>query len=496
IRMAAIQLSWSVLLPILLFLYFLKLLWSRRHYPPGPLGLPLIGGCFYNFLLLALIQMQVAKQYGNVFTFWLGHVPVVFLSGYDAVKEGLADRAEEFLDRGTTPFFEKISEGKGVGFANGYAWKQQRRLAQVTLAKLGVGKRTMEDKIEDEALQLVEYFASKKGKPFDPTLIMSNSVTNVAYALLFGHRWALEDPNFKKLIKAIEYALSFGLTIFYTLYELFPSLMERLPGPHKKAFQSTDIMLSLIKEEIQKHKEQEPTLEPRDFIDYYMLEMQKDKNKNDPTSSLDEENLIHSVHDILFAGLESTSTVFKWGVLILANRPDVQDKIIKEIEDVLGSASICYDDHKRLPYTHAVIHEIHRYRFPSIIGIARKTTRDVHMRGFIIPKGTFIAPNMRSVLVDDEYWETPFEFNPNHFLDKDGNFVARKEFLGFGTGKRPRSCLGESVARMELFIFLTRLVRVFRFQLPPGVKEFTEEPAKELSTPPRPYKVCAVPRNS
>ncbi|XP_062832917.1 cytochrome P450 2J4-like isoform X2 [Anolis carolinensis] len=214
----------------------------------------------------------------------------------------------------------------GVGFSNGHAWKQQRRLAQVTLAKLGVGKRIMEDKIEDEAQQLVEIFASKKGKPFDPTLIITNSVSNVTHALMFGHRWSLEDLHFNKLVKAIEYTMHFGVSIFYVLYELFPSLMERLPGLHKKALEATEILLSLSKEEIQKHKEQEPTLEPRVFIDYYLLEMGKDKNKNDPTSAVDEENLAHTIHDIFFAGLESTSTVLKWGVLILANRPDVQDK--------------------------------------------------------------------------------------------------------------------------------------------------------------------------
>nr|XP_060623359.1 cytochrome P450 2D17-like [Anolis sagrei ordinatus] len=270
--------------------------------------------------------------------------------------------------------------------------------------------------------------------------------------------------------------------------------MDRLPGPHKKALESTEMLLSLSKEEIRKHREQEPTQEPRDFIDYYLREMEKEKNKNDPTSALDEENLIHSIHDIYFAGLETISTPMKWALLILANHPDVQDKIFKEIEDVVGSSNICYDDHKRLPYTHAVIHEVQRYRYPMLVGVARQTTRDVHMRGYIIPKGTYIAPNIRSVLLDDEYWETPYKFNPNHFLDKDGNFVARKEFLGFGTG--PRSCLGEPVARMELFICLTRLLRVFNFQPPPGIKEFTEEPAKNLSASPQPFKVCAIPRNN
>nr|XP_060622714.1 cytochrome P450 2D20-like [Anolis sagrei ordinatus] len=114
--------------------------------------------------------------------------------------------------------------------------------------------------------------------------------------------------------------------------------------------------------------------------------MEKEKNKNDPTSTVDEENLMHSILDIYFGALGTTSTIIQWAIIILANRPDVQDKIFKEIEDVMGSSNICYDDHKRLPYTHAVIHEIQRYRFPSIVGIPRQTTRDVHMRGFIIPK--------------------------------------------------------------------------------------------------------------
>ncbi|XP_067322183.1 cytochrome P450 2J6-like [Anolis sagrei] len=493
--MAEIQLSLSVLLPILLLLYFLKLLWSRRHYPPGPLAFPIIGGLWriaFEKEIDGMTPIKVAKQYGNIFTLWLGHFPVVFLSGFDAVKEGLVDHSEGFLDRGLTPFFEKVSEGKGIAFTNGHAWKQQRRLGQMVLTKLGAGKRIMEDKIEDEAQQLVEIFASQKGKPFDPILFITNSVSNVTFSLMFGYRWSVEDPNFKKLIKSNEYMLSFGLTIFYVLYELFPSIMDRLPGPHKKAMEFTEILLSLAKEEIWKHREQESTQEPRDYIDYYLREIEK--NKNDPTSTVDEENLMHSILDIYFGALGTTSTIIQWAIIILANRPDVQDKIIKEIEDVVGSSNICYDDHKRLPYTHAVIHEIQRYRFPSIVGIPRQTTRDVHMRGYIIPKGTIIAPNLLSVLLDDEYWETPHKFNPNHFLDKDGNFVARKEFLGFSTG--PRSCLGENMARKELFIFFTRLLRLFHFQPPPGVKKLTEEPVKNATLTPHPYKVCAIPRNS
>ncbi|XP_062832926.1 cytochrome P450 2K1-like [Anolis carolinensis] len=117
------------------------------------------------------------------------------------------------------------------------------------------------------------------------------------------------------------------------------------------------------------------------------------------------------------------------------------------------------------------------------------------MRGFLIPKGTIIVPNLRSVPLDPEHWESPKEFNPKHFLDQDGHFVAREAYLAFGAGARV--CLGEQLARMEFFIFLVSLLRAFHFQLPPGVnEELNEEPVVGVSTPPHPYKVCAVPRCS
>uniref|UniRef100_R4GAV8 Uncharacterized protein n=1 Tax=Anolis carolinensis TaxID=28377 RepID=R4GAV8_ANOCA len=109
------------------------------------------------------------------------------------------------------------------------------------------------------------------------------------------------------------------------------------------------------------------------------------------------------------------------------------DKAYKEIEDVLCSSSFSYQDLKKLPYTNAVLHEIQRSKYTLITGIPRQTAKDVKMRGFLIPKGTIIVPNLRSVLLDPEHWESPKEFNPKHFLDQDGHFVARE---AFGAGKR------------------------------------------------------------
>ncbi|KAK9401420.1 cytochrome P450 2J5-like [Crotalus adamanteus] len=181
-----------------------------------------------------------------------------------------------------------------------------------------------------------------------------------------------------------------------------------------------------------------------------------------------------------------------WTLLLLTNHPDIQEKVQKEIKDVFGfSQSISYQDRKKLPYTNAVIHEIQRIKYVLLVGVPRKSTKDVKMRGYHIPKGTMILPDLRSVLIDPEQWETPEEFNPNHFLDKDGKFIEQEEFLPFGIGER--ICVGEQLARTEIFIFLTNLLRAFSFRLPEGVKELNEAPVVKVTLYPHPYKLCAIP---
>ncbi|XP_026578937.1 cytochrome P450 2J2-like isoform X2 [Pseudonaja textilis] len=424
---------------------------------------------------------------------WLGPYLVVVLSGFKAVKEEMTRFSEEFSDRPNDPFLTALGKGMGIILSNGHTWKQQRHIGITSLRKLGLGKKSIEHRIEEVAQTLIDNFRQTNGQPFDPSFLVLNAVSNVICALSFGHQFAAEDEHFQKLIQALKTIVDFFAGFFHMVYDLFPTIMNYLPGPHKKALASTAWILSFAKQEIQKHKESSSLHEPQDFIDYYLLEMEK--SKNDPNSTYNEENLAQCIYDFFGAGTDTSFVSMKWALILLAKHPDIQEKVKKEIEDVFGfSRSISYQDKKKLPYTNAVIHEMQRAKYALLFGVPRRSTKDVKMRGYHIPKGTFIVPDLRSVLLDPEQWETPEKFNPNHFLDKDGKFVEREEFLAFGTGAR--ACVGEQLARIEIFIFLTSLLRTFSFQMPEGVKEFNEKPVVNLTMPPQPYKICAIPHKS
>ncbi|KFP83668.1 Cytochrome P450 2J6, partial [Apaloderma vittatum] len=434
---------------------------------------------------------QMAKIYGNIFTLWISDVPMVVLQGFKAVKEGLTVQAEDVAGRPTNNMYHLLTHGNGVMFSNGHLWKQQRRFGLATMRKMGVGKKDQEYQLQEEAHHLVKYLRKTNGKPLDPSMPIVHTVSNVICSVVLGHRFSIDDENFHRLIESIDTITAFGNSISYFVTEMFPWLAKYFLAPFKQAVSSVNFVKALLAKEIKSHKERGKPDENRDFIDYYLDEI--DKTKGDADATYDEENLMQTIFDLFIAGTETTATTLRWALLYMVVYPDVQGKVQKELDDVLGcSRLISYEDRRKLPYTNAVIHEIQRYSNIVLIALPRQSVKDTRLLGFSVPKNTTILANIDSVLSDPGKWETPDQFNPGHFLDKDGNFVNREAFLPFSIGHRV--CMGELLARMELFIVFSTLLQAFTFTLPEGVKEVNTKLVFGSTMKPPPYQLCAIPR--
>ncbi|KAH0624270.1 hypothetical protein JD844_007956 [Phrynosoma platyrhinos] len=315
---------------------------------------------------------------------------------------------------------EDGAEEKGILFANGHIWKQHRRFSLKILRNLGLGRKSLEYQIQEEAKHLVDFFISKKGKPTNPSFPISHSVSNVISTMVFGHRFSDDDERFKELIAAVNFMFDFLPSFSRIAYDLFPRLMHLLPGPQQKAFFCMVQGHTFIKEEIRSHGKTRDPVDPQDYIDYYLDQIEK--SKDDPISTFDEENLIHTVMDFFAAGTKTTSVTLLWALLYMTAYPNIQEQVQKEIQGVATpSHKFCYEDRKKLPYTNAVIHEIQR-------------------------------------------------FAGGH-----------------------RVCLGERLAKVELFIFFTSLLQTFKFQPPEGTKVNIEPVIGGMAIIPRPYEICAIP---
>lgn len=219
--------------------------------------------------------------------------------------------------------------------------------------------------------------------------------------------------------------------------------------------------------------------------------MKQQEEKPNPELYFTNENLTVLVTDLFAAGMETTSTTLRWGLLLMMKYPEIQRKVQSEIEKVIGSAEPQVRHRKEMPYTDAVIHEIQRFGNIVPNNLPHATTQDVTFRGYLLPKGIYVIPLLTSVLYDKDHFVKADEFYPEHFLDSSGNFVRKEAFMPFSAGKR--SCAGENLAKMELFLFFTRLLQNFTFQAPPGATlDLTS--AVGLTAGPLTHKICAIPR--
>uniref|UniRef100_K7FBW5 Cytochrome P450 family 2 subfamily W member 1 n=1 Tax=Pelodiscus sinensis TaxID=13735 RepID=K7FBW5_PELSI len=434
------------------------------------------------------LLMRLAEKYGPVFTLHFGSQKAVVLTGYEAVKEALVNFTDEFVDRPPIPIFEQIQHGNGVFFSNGELWRTTRRFTVSSMRNLGMGKKLIEERIFEELHLLMETVKSFKGEPFS-LKTFNAAPTNITFLMLFGERFDYKDPTFLTLLRLIDEVMVLLGSPFLHFFNFYPFLGLFLK-PHKILLKKIEDVRVILRNYIQISR-QDINENSLSYIDALVFKQHQETNKKG--SLFHDENIIASVLDLVMAGTETTATTLQWAILLMMKYPEIQKKVQAEIGTVVQLGSwATYEDRKNMPFTNAVIHEVQRF-ITLLPHVPRCTSVDTHFRGYFLPKGITVIPSLTSVLLDQTQWETPHEFNPYHFLDADGKFVKKEAFLPFSTGRR--NCIGESLAKMELFLFFVGLLQTFTFQPPPGITESDLDlavPQTTFTLRPQPQAACAV----
>uniref|UniRef100_A0A286XI53 Unspecific monooxygenase n=1 Tax=Cavia porcellus TaxID=10141 RepID=A0A286XI53_CAVPO len=438
----------SLLLFLALLLGLLLLLFkghpkAHGNLPPGPRPLPFLGnilqmnrkGLFKSFL-------QFREKYGDVFTVHLGPRPAVMLCGAETIREALVDQADSFSGRGMIATIESTFQGYG--------------------------------------------------DLLDPLFFFQCATANIICSIVFGERFDYKDQQFLRLLDLFYQSFALISSLSSQMFELFYSVLKYFPGTHSVIYKNLQEINSFIGRSVEKHRETLDPSNPRDFIDTFLLRM--DKEKSNSHTEFHHKNLILTSLSLFFAGTETTSTTLRYGFLFLLKYPHVTERVQKEIEQLIGShCQPALDDRSKMPYTEAVICEIQRFADLLLIGVPHMVTKDTHFRGFFIPKDTEVYPLLSTALHDPRHFEKPDSFNPDHFLDAKGTLKKNEAFIPFSIGKR--ICLGEGVARAELFLFFTTILQNFSIASPVAPEDIDLTP-KELGigrVPPT-YQISFLPR--
>ncbi|XP_053325042.1 cytochrome P450 2D15-like [Spea bombifrons] len=480
----------------LLLLDFMKRRKNWPRFPPGPTSIPFLGNMMdVDFKNPHISMSQLSKKFGNVFSLQFFWKNVVVLNGFEVMKEALINKSEDIGDRPRFPIYKKLGHtpnSQGLVLAQyGTSWKEQRRFTLSTLRNFGMGKKSLEQKITEEVGFLCSRFQDEQGQPFDPCFIINNAVSNVICSIAFGDRFDYNDEKFQRLLYLMSKTLNreFGL-VAQVLNEI--PFLTNIPWLINYVLKYEYDIMTFLREMVSEHRKTWDPNDIRDFIDVYLLELEKVKEKTD--SSFNETNLLLTTYDLFSAGTDTTSITLRWGMFFMMLHLEVQLKVHNEIDHVIGRGrQPTMADMLEMPYTNAVIHEIQRCGDIVPLALPHMTYRDTEIQGYLIPKGTTIITNLSSVLKDEKVWKKPMEFYPEHFLDDNDKFVKKEAFMPFSAGRR--ACLGEQLARMELFLFFTSLMQRFKIEIP---KDHPLPRGKNgvyaLMFSPYPYKMCAVAR--
>ncbi|XP_071814401.1 steroid 17-alpha-hydroxylase/17,20 lyase-like [Apostichopus japonicus] len=455
-------------------------IWSQqkptKNFPPGPKGWPLIG----NILELArnekpafVVFTEYAKEYGDIFSIRVGQRWAVVLNGAATIKEALLKKGVEFANRPTSFTIDLFTEG-GQDIVFGQyspSWKLHRKLAFSAFRKLATGDNKRFEKLVYSIIPfLTANLDSKGSEPFDSRTVLASSIYNILASLCFGKQYEFDDPELTRLMylskEGNDIAGSGLLADYIPIFKYVPTPRQtKLKAIFKDFF-------SLVNKEVDEHHEKYDGGEPKDFIEMLFQSRQeiKDEGKED-MSLITEAHIRQTVVDIFGAGTDTSIFTLQWCTGLMVQYPEVQAKVAAEVDRVVGRDRLpSLDDREELVYTTATLYEVMRYSTLVPLAVPHATSADVELGGYTIPKDTWVLVNIYSMHYDEKLWDDPKKFTPEHFLDESGKVRLHPEgYMPFSTGRRV--CLGESVAKAELFLLFAWLFQHYKFSKPIGQEE-------------------------
>jgi len=201
----------------------------------------------------------------------------------------------------------------------------------------------------------------------------------------------------------------------------------------------------------------------------------------DPETSrpLGDEDLVDMLLTLITAGHETSANGLIWTLYCVARQPELQTRLVEEIDTVLGRRPVEAADIPALRLAEAVIKESLRL-FPAVPLMDRQTMITEDLCGHSFPPGTLLFAPIYALHRHRRFWSEPDRFDANRFLDGSANRVPRTIYMPFGAG--PRICIGGTMAMMEMVAGLATLLQSLRFDIAP---ETHCEPVYRISLRPK-----------
>ncbi|XP_046363738.2 cytochrome P450 1A1-like [Haliotis rufescens] len=460
---------------------------TPSHTPPGPWGVPVLGTLPFFGKEPNVTFTEMWQKYGNVFSIKLGSWPAIVVNGREAIREALVEKGDIFSSRPKF-FTTSFSNGTSVSFSEFTDdYKFHRRNALGALSMFANAKKNPIERIVNDEVDFVDNsFKKHNEQPFNPHDYIFIAAGSVIYQICYGVQEDVrENKDFVEFILNVKKFTNFVST--GNPFDALPWLRHFMRDKYR---QFKDLLSLSKSQRMKKIKEHEETFQETDIRDVTDRLLQLSNQGH-----LDKETLQTTLADFFGAGFVTIATTTEWTLLLMAAHPEIQDKVLAEIDEVVGSErKPTLADRGKMTYTEAVIHESMRLTSISPLAIPHLAMEDTWLQGYHIKKGTVAFINLYSMSQDKNVWGDPEVFRPERFLDEFGQIRRSllEEFLPFSIGRR--RCLGEFLARMEVFLLITGTLQKYRLQKPADVDRYSLQASFGLVRMPKPFQIVAIPR--
>lgn len=431
---------------------------------PGSFGLPIVGEGFQMARNLGWQLDKHYQQYGSIFkTSFLGKKYAV-LVGPEANKlilQSSADRVSSYLGlQLLEPMF-----GRPMMLQDGETHRRTRKLMNPAFHSTAIASyfETMQQVIDEEI------DSWKSGQPIPVKIALKKLALKIGIRLLLGieldreieqvERWYNTLTKISKLLLRVD--------LPFTIYG-----RSQQARRHLKAF-----MGKIIHQRRQQGKLQES----KDVLGLFLTSVDEAGNHLSTDQIIDE--LIHLVSGSHF----TIANALTWSLVELAANQDILENLRSELQQVTGSDNLNLAHLRELHQMSYFLKEIERVYSPAGSVIARGVVKEIEYGGYVIPPGWGILigqalTHQLPTLFSNPEKFAPSRFAPPHEEDKKNPYGL----IGFGAGAH--SCIGMEFGKMEMKIFLAKLLRKYDWSIMPKYSDIVP-----IRVPPRlEYKFRAV----
>ncbi|KAJ6089338.1 hypothetical protein N7467_004554 [Penicillium canescens] len=457
----------------------------------GPRGFPLIGN-------LSQIRTNAAEQYriwskthGAVYQIMLGNIPVVVVNSAASAKVLFGQNAQALSSRPEFYTFHKIlsnTAGTTIGTSPySDSLKRRRKGAASALNRPSVETYVPHLDVESKAFVEELHRYGNKGKtPVDPMPMIQRLSLSLALTLNWGVRIASQEEDMFDEITHVEEEISRFRSTTGNLQDYIPLLrLNPFSSNSKKAAEMRmrrDRYLGSLNRDLDDRMEKgthKPCIQANVILD--------------KEAKLNSEELTSISLTMLSGGLDTVTTLVAWSLGLLAQRPDIQDKAAKAIQEMYGQDEpMCsVEDDQKCAYVAALVKECLRFFTVLRLALPRTSIRDINYNGIVIPKGTVFFLNAWACNMDPDVWTDPGEFRPERWLEQ-----PDAPLFTYGMGYR--MCAGSLLANRELYLVFIRTLNSFRIE-PHDKTDYhpvrgNSDPTSLVAIPSR-YKVRFVPKD-